>query len=142
MTAVQRLLALAPLIVLVTACATTRELSEGQQSALVERAAARWEAIEEHDWATAYTYLSPTYRKVFSSDMYARKFSYMVEWELTSVDFLNYDADAAVASVAVRVMSKPTKLTSAASEAIGSVPTRVIENWVLVDGEWWYSANL
>jgi hypothetical protein len=66
----------------------------------------------------------------------------MVEWELTSVEFLNYDAGAAVASVAVRVMSRPVKQTSAASVAIGSVPTRFVEQWILSDGEWWYSANL
>ena len=74
--------------------------------------------------------------------MYERRFSYMVEWELTSVEVVNYDAAAAVASVAVRVMSRPVKQTSAASKAIGAVPTRFVEQWILQDGEWWYSANL
>ncbi len=122
--------------------ASARDLSNEQQADLVSRATARWKAIEARDWATVYTFSSPAYRQVISQNLYVHKYSYMVEWELTSVEFLNYDAAAAVASVAVRVMSKPTKPTSAASKAIGSVPSRVVENWVLVDDEWWYSASL
>jgi len=117
-------------------------MSDGDQAVLLERAEARWRALVERDWDTAYQYASPAYRDVISQSMYRWKFSYMVEWELTSVDFVHYDARAAVASVAIGVMSRPVKQTSAASVAIGTVPTRVVEQWILVDGEWWYSANL
>ena len=137
-----RWLALAQAVILLAACATTRTLPEEQKAALVARAEARWHALEARDFAAAYAYLSPAYRSVFTEEMYARSFSYMVEWELTSVEWLHYDADAAVASVAVRVMSKPTKQTSAASKAIGAVPSRFVEQWILSDGQWWYSANL
>jgi hypothetical protein len=41
--------------------------------------------------------------------------------------------------VVVRVMSKPTKLTSKASEALGAVETALREQWILIDGEWWFS---
>ena len=109
---------------------------------LLRRAGERWEALVARDWDRAYTYSSPAYRAVFTREMYRQKFSYMVEWELTGVEVVNYDAGAAVASVAVRVMSRPVKQTSAASAAIGAVPTRIVEQWILDDGEWWYSANL
>ena len=137
-----RFFATAAMLSLLGACSTMTETSSTQQDLLVDRATQRWEALVERDWSKAYTFTSPAYRELFSEALYVRKFSYMVEWELTSVEFLNYDAPAAVASVAVGVMSRPTKLTSVASRAIGSVPTRIVENWVLVDGEWWYSANL
>lgn len=123
-------------------CTSIKTLDETERTRLVERASERWKALEVRDWNTAYSFLSPAYRAVFSDEMYSRGFSYMVEWELTSVEFLHYDAPAAVASVAVRVMSRPVKQTSAASVAIGTVPTRVVEQWILSDGEWWYSANL
>lgn len=123
-------------------CTSSSRISEEGQGLLLERAEARWLALVDRDWATAYEYTSPAYRGVISQSMYQRKFSYMVEWELTSVDFVNYDARAAVASVAIGVMSRPVKQTSAASVAIGTVPTRIVEQWILVDGEWWYSANL
>jgi hypothetical protein len=127
---------------LVVACAAPQQLTEERESALLARAESRWRALEARDFGSAYDFLSPAYRSVFSRKMYTSKFSYMVEWELTSVELLNYDADAAVASVAVRVMSRSVKQTSAASEAIGAVPTRIVEQWILSDGEWWYSANL
>ena len=123
-------------------CATAPPLTEAQKATLLERAQARWEHLVERDWTSAYDYTSPAYRSVITRSMYERKFSYMVEWQLTSVELLHYDARAAVASVAVGVMSRPVKQTSAASVAIGAVPTRFVEQWILVDGEWWYSANL
>ncbi|MFT7288567.1 MAG: hypothetical protein ACI87W_002689 [Halieaceae bacterium] len=127
---------------LLCACASNSRLDDSEQVKLLERATARWEALVAKDWGAAYGYTSPAYKAVFSAALYERKFSYMLDWELTAVEFLNYDVDAAVASVAVRVMSKPTKQTSAASVAIGAVPTRFVEQWVLSDGDWWYSANL
>jgi hypothetical protein len=129
-------------LALLGGCASTKTLDEVERTLLVERASERWKALEVRDWDTAYSFLSPAYRAVFSGEMYSRRFSYMVEWELTSVEFIHYDAPAAVASVAVRVMSRSVKQTSAASVAIGAVPTRVVEQWILSDGEWWYSANL
>lgn len=124
------------------ACATPKTLTEVQTADLERRAAERWDAIVARDFGTAYEYASPAYRQVFTKAMYENKFSYMVEWELTSTELVHYDARAAVASVAVRVMSRPVKQTSAASAAIGAVPTRFVEQWILQDGEWWYSATL
>ena len=123
-------------------CSTTKTLSDAERAAILDRAEARWAALEQREFASAYEFTSPAYREVFAESQYRQKFSYMVDWELTSVEILNYDAGAAVASVAVRVMSRAVKQTSAASAAIGSVPTRFVEQWILEDGEWWFSANL
>ena len=60
---------------------------------------------------------------------------------MTGIEVVNYDAPAAVASVAVGVMSEPTKFTSTASQAVGAVPVIVHERWINIDGEWWFSAN-
>ncbi len=141
MVSVFRVFLLAAVVVL-GGCATSKTLSPEDVDRLEARAMARWKLLEQRDWSSAYDYMSPAYREVFTRRMYERRFSYMVEWELTSVEVVNYDAAAAVASVAVRVMSRPVKQTSAASKAIGAVPTRFVEQWILQDGEWWYSANL
>ncbi|EAQ98313.1 hypothetical protein [Congregibacter litoralis] len=137
-----KLFSLLMLAMVLSGCAGSQRLSEQSQAELLKRAEARWNALESRDWGAAYEFTSPAYRDVFTRKMYERKFSYMVEWELTSVEFVNYDARAAVASVAVGVMSRPVKQTSAASEAIGAVPVRSVEQWILSDGQWWYSANL
>lgn len=129
-------------IAVLAACGSNPANNSAQRVALEERAAARWTALSKRDWNTAYSYTSPAYRSVISQNLYRQKFSYQVEWELTSVEFLNYDRAAAVASVRVRVMSRAVKQTNAASAALGSVPTGYVEQWVLRDGQWWYSSTL
>lgn len=116
-------------------------LSAGQVAALEKRVEQRWQALAARDYAVAYEFSTPVYRSVFPKDLYVLQFSYAVERELTAVEVTNYDAAAAVASVAVRVMSKPVKLTSTASQAIGAVPVTIHERWMFIDGEWWYSAD-
>lgn len=120
-------------------CAGAPRMTDVEQARLLERVEARWKALEQRDFGAAYEFTSPAYREVFSKSLYEKKFSYMVEWELTGVEYLTYDADAAVASVAARVMSKPVKHTSAASAALGAVPRKQVEKWVFVDGQWWFS---
>jgi hypothetical protein len=115
--------------------------SEPDFSQLEKRVADRWQARINRDWETAWEYTTPNYRGIFPKRLYINKFSYAVDWELTGVEVVTYDARAAVASVAVRVMSSPTKQTSAASRSIGAVPVTFTERWLYVDGEWWYSAN-
>lgn len=117
------------------------ELTEAQRSALETRVEERWQARIAHDWGKAWEYSSPAYREVFPKHLYVKKFSYTANWELTGVEVLNYDGPAAVASVVVRVMSKPTKQTSAAARALGAMPRELHERWILSDGEWWFSAN-
>ena len=106
-----------------------------------QRVRDRWQTLIDRDFAAAWEYESPNYRSVFSKSMYKHQFSYGVEWELTGVEVVHYDASAAVASVVTRVMSRSTKPTSAASEAIGAVPIVFREKWFLIDGQWWHGVR-
>ncbi len=115
-------------------------LTGQQQAALISRVEEKWRLMEKWDFAAVYEYMTPNYRKVFSKTMFLNKFSRGVRWELTGVDIINYDAGAAVASVAVGVMSESTKQTSLAS-SIGPTPSTVKEHWFLIDGEWWNNAK-
>ena len=135
------LLAVCAGLALATGCAEKDELSEEQVASLEQRVNARWEALVARDFEKAWEFTTPEYRAAFPRHLYPLKFSYTVEWELTRIEVRGYDSRAAVASVAVRVMSKPTKLTSAASRAVGAVPVTFSEQWVLIDGEWWFSTN-
>ena len=121
---------------------TPAGLSQEQVSDLEQRVRERWQALSAGDYGRAWDYSTPVYRSIFPKELYVLQFSYVVERELTGVEVLNYDAPAAVASVAVRVMSKPTKQTSAASRAVGALPVTITEQWILVDGKWWHSANV
>ncbi len=119
-----------------------RELSATELEQLENRVRDRWDLKMAHDWEGLYDFSTPTFRRTFPKAMYVRKFSYMVNWELTGIEVRNYDADAAVASVAVRVMSEPVKHTSEASKALGALPHTFDERWIFDEGEWWHSANL
>ena len=126
---------------LLTGCASGPIWDENQRSILEQRVRERWTALESRDFEKAWEYCSPTYRASFSKQLYAKKFSYAVKWELTGVEIVHYDSVAAVASVVVRVMSEPTKHTSSASVAIGAIPNNLRERWVFTEGQWWFSAN-
>ena len=132
-------------IALLSACVDKPENSQAltpeQMKALEIRVEERWQARIAHDWGAAWEYSSPAYREVFPKHLYVKKFSYTANWELTGVEVTNYDPSAAVASVVVGVMSRPTKLTSEAARAMGPMPRKLHERWILVDGEWWFSAN-
>ncbi|MEM8560865.1 MAG: hypothetical protein AAGF57_01455 [Pseudomonadota bacterium] len=116
-------------------------LTTEQTDALEDRVQQRWQAMIAKDFGSVWEFSTPTFRGIFSKSMYVHKFSYAVDWELTEIEIVNYDADAAVASVAVGVMSKPVKHTSAASKALGAVPVTMNEKWIFTDGEWWHSTN-
>ena len=122
-------------------CAAPAKLSEKQQQALEQRVSERWQTLIAKDFDSAWEFTTPNYRRVFPKSLYVNKFSYAVDWELTGIEVVNYDAPAAVASVVVRVMSKPTKQTSSASIKLGALPTTIGEKWILIDRQWWYSAN-
>ncbi|GAB3281303.1 hypothetical protein [Parahaliea aestuarii] len=118
-----------------------RTLSPEQMAQLEERVRGRWQTIIDRDFEATYDYASPAYRASFPKQLFVKQFSYTVEWQLTGLEIVHYDAGAAVASVAVRVMSKPTKQTLVSAK-FGALPSTFREQWLLVDGQWWYSANI
>ena len=105
---------------------------------LEQRVRDRWDTLIAKDFKSTWEFNTPNYRGVFPKELYIGKFSYALDWELTGVKVVNYDAAAAVASVEARVMSSSTKQTSASARAFGKMPTTIREKWILIDGEWWY----
>lgn len=129
------------LVLTLNGCSRPQELTPALELQLQERVTERWRLIIGKDYEGAWELTTPNYRRIFPKHLYSKNFSEMIDRELTEVEVLTYDADAAVASVAVRVMSKPTKFSSAASKAIGALPATIFEQWILIDGVWWYSAK-
>ncbi len=141
------LTAIVPALLLILAaslfggCAADKELTDEQVAALEQRVRERWARMAEHDFAGAWEYMTPEYRRIIPKELFVHKFSYALEWELTGVEVVHYDARAAVASVVARVMTRSTKLTKSTAMGFGAVPRDLREQWMLIDGEWWYSAN-
>ena len=126
---------------IVVACSAPRELGESEESVLIQRVTDRWRCLERNDYACAYQFRSPTYREVFSYEMYRNRYFSALECRLTGAKVVAYDSSAAVASVRVGVMSMPLKNTSSASRAIGITPTTLTEAWVWGNGRWWYAED-
>lgn len=123
---------------ILAACAAPKTLVGSDKDALIQRVTERWRCLERNDYGCVYRYSSPTYRAVFTQGMYEKRYVSMLERRLTGVKVVAYDRDAAVASVEVGVMSRPSKFTSSASRALGSLPSTISESWIWLDGEWWF----
>ena len=123
---------------ILAACSTSDELSESKESDLIQRVSGRWQCLERNDYACAYKFLSPAYRRVFTPEMYRNRYFSELDRVLTGVKVVAYDRNAAVASVRVGVMSMPLKTTSSASRAITVSPIVISEAWLWGKGDWWY----
>lgn len=128
--------------VIMAACAAPGELSELEESVLIQRVRDRWQCLERNDYICAYEFLSPAYRGVFTPEMYRNRYFSELERVLTGVKVVNYDRKAAVASVKVGVMSRSSTDASSASRAIVVTPTTLTEAWLEYGGKWWYHENL
>lgn len=119
------------------------ELSEAQRGQLLERVNGRWQALIDHDYAKAWEYGTPAFRAVFPQNLYVQRFSHTLDRELTGVEILHYDSQAAVATVAVRLLTKPARKgdTTAIGDA-AVAPASVVESWILIDGKWWFSVTI
>jgi len=120
------------------ACTAPKSLTDSEKSKLIQRVSERWRCLERNDYGCAYVFLSPAYRTVFSRQMYENRYFGELERRLTGVKVVAYDSQAAVASVRVGVMSRPSDDTLSASRAIAVVPTNLTESWIWAEGEWWY----
>ena len=129
------------IFMVMAACSAPGELSESEESVLIQRVSERWWCLERNDYACAYEYLSPAYRKVFTPEMYRNRYFSGLDRVLTGVKVVAYDRDAAVASVRVGVMSRPLKDTSSASRAVAVTPANLSEAWLWNGGKWWYHEN-
>jgi len=125
-------------LLMLLGCAGQAVLTQELQNKLVERVERRWEFYEVRDYSGAWDFSTPEYRRIFPKESYYKNFRGLLDLELTGVRLLAYDADAAVASVAVRVMILPRPGAPAASLALGKTPTTIDETWKLVDGNWYY----
>ncbi|GAA0423686.1 hypothetical protein GCM10009133_35310 [Cocleimonas flava] len=104
------------------------------------RVSERWGAFVDHKFGDAYKYATPTYRAVFTKDLYVSQFSHGVDWNLTKIADIKYDPATSVATVEVLVETKPRNSKGLSAEAtVASVEIR--EKWLHIKGQWWHSSS-
>lgn len=104
---------------------------------LKERVEGRWQALIDRDFAAAYEYESPEFRKSYSPEKYMNQFGPQVRWHMATVRRISYD-QRGTAEVLVEI-DHDFFLPS------GDRPVRskayFRESWVYIDGHWWRNAT-
>lgn len=111
------------------------EWLEAQKPQIAERAEARWKALIKGDFDTAYMYLTPEYRSVFSAQQFRSRFGGAVAWKLARVASVEYDRSN-VAQVVVEVEYS----ASAGMHEVRGV-RQMKERWVYTVGSGWYKSE-
>jgi hypothetical protein len=96
-----------------------------------ERAQARWDALVERDWKTAYPFLTPAYRAIVPLKRYGNQFSGPLQWESAKVQ----DVKCEEARCTVRVEIAFRMMVPGHTDRLSS--TFMDEVWVLEEGQWY-----
>lgn len=96
------------------------------QKIVADLAVARWEALIKGDFAKAYSYLSPGTREVTSLDLYKAKHR-GGRWKKANVDSVSCEQDRCKVLMAIEYGYRD----------IPSLETRLEEDWLRQNGEWW-----
>ena len=106
-----------------------------RRAVLEQRVMAKWDALIRKDFATAYSFTSPAYRKLYSLDAFRRNFAIgKVVWrriEVVDAGFKGEDAAMVGINIHFVYYQAPTGKDV-------EMTTYTQEPWVQVDGQWWY----
>lgn len=110
------------------------DATQEQRALLEKRVIAKWDALIKKDFAQAYTFTSPSYRKLYSLDDFKRKFGSKVVWRGVDVLSVSFEGDdAASVDMNIRIVYHDSQ-----TEKSFNMKTHVKESWVRADGQWWY----
>ena len=114
---------------LLAACATTAPWAEPQDLVLA-RASARWKALLAGDFAKAYTFTTPTFKKTMTEEGYKGQF---VNAQWLGAEVLGVTcAQPAVCVAKVRLDAK----VNLPRTTLNKITTHFDETWLLEDGQW------
>lgn len=119
-------------VALLSACATTGPSADNE---IGERAQARWDALLEGDFATAYSYLSPGYRSRISVVDYELS-TRMKRVQYRSAQYQEHTCEKDVCTVQVKIEYKVAKPVPGVAEFVGE--NTIFEQWIKSDSNWWF----
>lgn len=116
--------------------ATAKEADAAQgQQALEGRVTARWDALVARNFELAYTFETPSYRKVYDAAYYKGKFGDRVAWLGARVSKVK-DLGGGVAEVMVKLRFKAAVPIPGMS--VVQEETNLKEKWVQEEGTWFH----
>ena len=120
-------------VLLLTACATTSTASP--EDIIKERAQARWDALLEGDFATAYSYLSPGYRSAITVVDYEIGVR-MQKVQYRLAEYQGHSCEKNVCTVRFKVGYRVVKPVPGLDN--WESDSMVSEQWIKSNGEWWF----
>jgi len=118
-------------IAVAAGCASIGAGSRPADEVVLERAQARWNALVERDFATAYPYLTSGYRAVVPLQSYRRQSTGPAQWESAKAQSAKCEAARCIVSVAI------TFRLGLPGHGDRVQTAYVDETWVLEDGQWY-----
>ena len=121
------------LVCILTACGEAEP-----EETLEERAAARWQLMIDRDFGAAWEYYTPGFRETtpreeFANDMSRRP----IRW--TGAKVIGTECDDLVCRVDVEIEYRAVGAPSGQGRM--QLKRRIDDEWVFLDGQWWYSSN-
>ena len=120
-------------VMLLSACATTSTASS--EDIVKERAQARWDALLNGDFATAYSYLSPGYRSTITVVDYEIRVR-MRKVQYRTAEFQDHSCEKNVCTVRFKVGYSVVRPVPGMTEWENN--SMVPEQWIKSDGDWWF----
>jgi hypothetical protein len=115
--------------------AATADENAVRRAAVEKRVAAKWDALIRRDFAAAYEFTSPAYRKASSLDAFKHNFgSGKVVWRRVEVVSVKFEGDnAATVGIKIHILYYGPQSLQPVDMA-----THDQESWVYENGQWWY----
>lgn len=92
------------------------------------RALARWNALIESEWTTAYSYQTPSYRKNYTRKQYVNSFGTAIEWRKIEYGSIKKINDQLVDITLILNINFEGMV----------LPTTISERWQFTDNNWWH----
>lgn len=106
------------------------------EQAVTARSNAYWQARIKGDYASAYGYATPAYRKLHTAEQYRLQFGQGAALEGAEVVKVTCEPQKCVTRV--KISAKP----ALAGLKVGTIATHLSETWLLEDGQWWLYQDL
>jgi hypothetical protein len=107
-------------------------------SALKKRVSERWDSLIAKDFAKAYEYFSPAYRKLFPLDRYLGLTGNSVQWKSIDIKDISVDGGRADVKILLRYRVTLPPEPGFNMDALGTLDKTIHEVWLWEDGNWWY----
>jgi hypothetical protein len=113
-------------------------LLQPDTSALKKRVSERWDALIAKDFAKAYEYFSPAYRKLFPLERYMGLTGNNVQWKSIDIKDISVDGDRADVEILLRYRVTLPPEAGFNMDDFGVMDQAIHEVWLREDGNWWY----